>query len=526
MLLGALDGDVKQKDVGGLTVDLLVKNQAEVDHLRQHLFIEGNAACFAKSLAIGDGKLRIPEEWVLLNGAVSIETSRFPAVISVGTVYELAARTVGGDEAFKKCKDKSEKIGNSIKDKWGADAPTGQDDALQALTIRELFASAEKTNRWLGERLQQLLDHLNERFRGRLGPGGIKLNHPPCKGMERAGDKALMKYGNDVTRLKDLSRATLEVDSLDVDVFYDILDAMNDFSLMQTESCHWTAFEDRMQQAMSGGYRDTQWVLYLGGHLCEVQTTMAVFSSAKTVGHGAYEGLRRKTESTLLASVRQMPALVHQLLQTGANPNGIKDKHGLYPLHFASLLGQEHMVKHLLAHGADPFRTDTSSRFAVQLALDGSFPSIVQLLGETMENQLAKAELRDERAKQQCQKLVLKAVDIAACSTPVWKDALLALGKTSTDVLAPVLRVGIHLSGTPVLSYVQRFIERERGEYALPLMHQCVVPHLSHIQTNAAVLCWHYHGWERVLSRTSSWLQTSISLQEIRIRSWRCQNKS
>ena len=67
---------------------------------------------------------------------------------------------------------------------------------------------------------------------------------------------------------------------------------------------------------------------------------------------------------------------------------------------------------------------------------------------------------------------MLKAVDIAACSTPVWKDALLALGKTSTDVLAPVLRVGIYLSGTPVLSYVQRFIERERGVYALPLVHQ------------------------------------------------------
>jgi len=87
--------------------------------------------------------------------------------------------------------------------------------------------------------------------------------------------------------------------------------------------------------------------------------------------------------------------------------------------------------------------------------------------------------LCDIRAKQQCQKLVLKAVDIAACSTPVWKDALLALGKTSTDVLAPVLRVGIYLSGTPVLSYVQRFIERERGVYALPLMHQCVVLSLT-----------------------------------------------
>ena len=55
----------------------------------------------------------------------------------------------------------------------------------------------------------------------------------------------------------------------------------------------------------------------------------------------------------------------------------------------------------------------------------------------------------------------------------------------------------------------------------------CCAPSLAlEIQTNAAVLCWHYHGWERVLSRTSSWLQTSISLQEIRIRSWRCQNKS
>jgi len=43
-----------------------------------------------------------------------------------------------------------------------------------------------------------------------------------------------------------------------------------------------------------------------------------------------------------------------------------------------------------------------------------------------------------------------------------------------------LLRVGIHLSGVPAMSYAQRFIQKERGEYALPLMHPLAVPQLSH----------------------------------------------
>ena len=35
-----------------MTFDLLVKDQAEMDRLRQRLFIDGNIACSAKSLAI------------------------------------------------------------------------------------------------------------------------------------------------------------------------------------------------------------------------------------------------------------------------------------------------------------------------------------------------------------------------------------------------------------------------------------------------------------------------------------------
>ena len=68
MLLGAVDGDVKKKDVAGLTLDLLVKVQAKLDHLRQHLFIDGNVACFAKSLDIAGAESlvrmgRAPKAW-------------------------------------------------------------------------------------------------------------------------------------------------------------------------------------------------------------------------------------------------------------------------------------------------------------------------------------------------------------------------------------------------------------------------------------------------------------------------------
>ena len=56
------------KGPSGLTFDLLVKDQAEIVHLRLHLFIDGNIACFAKSLAITGAGSRIrmgraPRAW-------------------------------------------------------------------------------------------------------------------------------------------------------------------------------------------------------------------------------------------------------------------------------------------------------------------------------------------------------------------------------------------------------------------------------------------------------------------------------
>ena len=63
-----MDGDAKQKDAASLTFDLPVKDQAGTDRLLQYLFIDGSIM-FTKSLAIRDGKLRIPRKLVLLNGA-------------------------------------------------------------------------------------------------------------------------------------------------------------------------------------------------------------------------------------------------------------------------------------------------------------------------------------------------------------------------------------------------------------------------------------------------------------------------
>ena len=52
----------------GLTLDLLVKDQAEMDRLRQRLFIDGDIAYFAKSLAIAGAESlvrmgRAPKAW-------------------------------------------------------------------------------------------------------------------------------------------------------------------------------------------------------------------------------------------------------------------------------------------------------------------------------------------------------------------------------------------------------------------------------------------------------------------------------
>ena len=102
-------------------------------------------------------------------------------------------------------------------------------------------------------------------------------------------------------------------------------------------------------------------------------------------------------------------ALLEQLLKTGANPNGIKDKNGLYPLHFAALLGQEQSVATLLHHGADPFKTDNQGRFPLQLAIEEGWPRIIDHLSGAMSQP---GEIKGKGEESQYQYLRNRALDL------------------------------------------------------------------------------------------------------------------
>ncbi len=116
-------------------------------------------------------------------------------------------------------------------------------------------------------------------------PGGI-LSIAPLKGEERASQKVKADYGGDWSRLKDVVRCTLAVDSL-ADL-HSTMSRLKAGGLVVAQPP-----KDRFAKPTALGYRDMNLVIRApNGHLMEMQLNVKPMLIAKKTGHKAYEVTR------------------------------------------------------------------------------------------------------------------------------------------------------------------------------------------------------------------------------------------
>jgi len=117
-------------------------------------------------------------------------------------------------------------------------------------------------------------------------PGGV-LMIAPLKGEERASQKVAQDYGGDWSRLKDVARCSLVVDSLkDVD---DVIDRLMAEGMIPGQPP-----KNRYKgKPTDEGYRDVNYIVRApNGHLFELQINTKAMVEAKSKGHKAYEVTR------------------------------------------------------------------------------------------------------------------------------------------------------------------------------------------------------------------------------------------
>lgn len=127
-----------------------------------------------------------------------------------------------------------------------------------------------------------------QEFRAALDTPGPVVILPPLKGEKRAVEKVATKYGGDWSKIQDVVRATIAVDSID-----QIPLAIKGLRAQMPRG-GWTfaaAPEDRINTPAPGGYRDL--VLKIknaDGHIAELQINLKGMIKAKEgPGHKLYE---------------------------------------------------------------------------------------------------------------------------------------------------------------------------------------------------------------------------------------------
>lgn len=127
---------------------------------------------------------------------------------------------------------------------------------------------------------------------------GGKAVNPPIKGEDRTVEKAFQDYGGDVTKVRDVIRSTVEVQSL-ADVMRAVGEIYRRFDVVR--------LKDRITQPTEEGYRDILInVRTPSGGLGEIQVSVPSMLAAKEVGHALYRKTRSGGDEAEVSRLRDL----------------------------------------------------------------------------------------------------------------------------------------------------------------------------------------------------------------------------
>jgi hypothetical protein len=129
--------------------------------------------------------------------------------------------------------------------------------------------------------------------------GGTAVFPPGLKGRERATEKINADYGGDASRLFDITRATIEYES--VEKLYHGLDKISTRLVV-------VRLKDRFAKPLESGYRDILMNVRMpNGHIGEVQLHLKQILAVKEEEHKGYEVVR-SLEATAHTENRELTA--------------------------------------------------------------------------------------------------------------------------------------------------------------------------------------------------------------------------
>jgi hypothetical protein len=132
---------------------------------------------------------------------------------------------------------------------------------------------------------------VGEAMKEEMGQKGPIIVIGPLKKQERAAGKVDADYGGDWSKLGDIVRATVAVDSMDQ--IEDVMDKLRASGLKLARQP-----KDRFAKPTEAGYRDLLMnVVYPNGHIGEVQIHLKPILKAKAEGHKYYDDIRKIEET-------------------------------------------------------------------------------------------------------------------------------------------------------------------------------------------------------------------------------------
>ena len=202
------------------------------------------------------------------------------------------------DKGEKKKKEEAPKSDTGTTNFFAEQAKNAPDVGRQKIKDpKKLFAQAKKTHEkqldWLnrgkgidsviGADVVRIDEGDSPDFLGKKGPVVVI---GPLKKQDRSEEKVEGKYGGDWTRLNDIVRASIAVDSFkDIDT---VVKALEKSGIKLAEKP-----DDRFAQPTEAGYRDLSLkVTYDNGHVGELQIHIKSILKAKEEGHKYYEKTR------------------------------------------------------------------------------------------------------------------------------------------------------------------------------------------------------------------------------------------